>query len=161
MGAVNLACIDDDAAKEHSNRLAVGHEVELWRLVARSNSGDVPRRRGAHTQGPRFSHFNNPLERSYFPWMRLQVLPLFDAGTLALRLNGLSGAVGAALDNGASFHFQSLKADDADIAAVAAATSLSDTCRDSSVVDAVTADLGQRIGRANGTVEHPGRQLRP
>jgi hypothetical protein len=45
--------------------------------------------------------------------MRLQALALFDAGTLALRLNGLSGAVGAALDNGARFHFRSLKADDA------------------------------------------------
>jgi hypothetical protein len=35
MGAVNLARTDDDAAKEHARRLADGHEVELWRLVAR------------------------------------------------------------------------------------------------------------------------------
>ncbi|MGX9148084.1 hypothetical protein [Mesorhizobium sp. 128a] len=94
MGGVNLACTDDDAAKEHARRLADGHEVELWRLVARFKF-DNPRGRPAATKrrpralGPRFSHFNKPLKRSYFPWM-------------GLRLNGLSGAGGAALDNGAS-----------------------------------------------------------
>ena len=31
---VNLACTDDDAAKEHASQLADGQEVELWRLVA-------------------------------------------------------------------------------------------------------------------------------
>ena len=34
MSAINVACNDDDAAKEHAKRLADGHEVELWRLVA-------------------------------------------------------------------------------------------------------------------------------
>lgn len=94
MGGVNLACTDDDAAKEHAKRLADGHEVELWRLVARFKF-DNPRRRPAATKrrpralGPRFSHFNKPLKRSF---------PLDGA----LRLNGLSSAAGTALDNGAS-----------------------------------------------------------
>jgi hypothetical protein len=46
--AVNLACTDDDAAKEHAKRLADGHEVELWRLVADfklDNPPDRPKRR--------------------------------------------------------------------------------------------------------------------
>jgi hypothetical protein len=48
VGAVNLARTDDDAAKEHARRLADGHEVELWRLVARfkfDNPRDRPKRR--------------------------------------------------------------------------------------------------------------------
>jgi hypothetical protein len=46
--AVNLSCTDDDAAKEHAKRLADGHEVELWRLVADfklDNPPDRPKRR--------------------------------------------------------------------------------------------------------------------
>lgn len=88
----NLACIDDDAAKEHANRLALRHEVEPWRLVARFEFGAVLRRESSLRLGPCISHFNKPRKRSYFPWMRLQVLALFDA----LRLNSLSGAVGYA-----------------------------------------------------------------
>jgi hypothetical protein len=34
VSAVNVACTDDDIAKEHAARLADGKEVELWRLVA-------------------------------------------------------------------------------------------------------------------------------
>jgi hypothetical protein len=34
MSAMNVDCIDDDAAKEQAKRLADGQEVELWRLVA-------------------------------------------------------------------------------------------------------------------------------
>lgn len=39
MGAVNLACIDDDAAKEHANRLALGHRWSFGGLLRGSNSG--------------------------------------------------------------------------------------------------------------------------
>jgi hypothetical protein len=42
--AVNLACTDDDAAKEHAKRLADGQEVELWRLVAQFKLDDPPDR---------------------------------------------------------------------------------------------------------------------
>jgi hypothetical protein len=48
VGAVNLDCADDDAAKEHAKRLADGHEVQLWRLVAQfkfDKPRDGPRRR--------------------------------------------------------------------------------------------------------------------
>jgi hypothetical protein len=48
MGGINLARTDDNAAKEHARRLADGHEVELWRLVARfksDNPRDGPKRR--------------------------------------------------------------------------------------------------------------------
>jgi hypothetical protein len=81
MGGVNLACIDDVAAKERARRLADGYEVELWRLVARFKF-DNARGRPAATKrpralGPRFSHINKPLKRSYFPWTRLHVLALF------------------------------------------------------------------------------------
>jgi hypothetical protein len=74
MGAVNLVCTDDETAKEHASRLADGHEVELWRLVARFKF-DNPRSRPAATQrrrvlGPGFSHFRKPLKRTYFTWMR-------------------------------------------------------------------------------------------
>jgi hypothetical protein len=31
---VNLACTDDDSAKEQASRVADGQEVELWRLLA-------------------------------------------------------------------------------------------------------------------------------
>jgi hypothetical protein len=52
MGGVNLTCTDDDAAKEHARRLAEGHEVELWRLIARLKF-DNPRGRPAATKRPR------------------------------------------------------------------------------------------------------------
>lgn len=42
-GVLNLDCADA-AAKEHVKRLADGHEVELWRLVAQFKSDD-PRHR--------------------------------------------------------------------------------------------------------------------
>lgn len=158
MGAVNLACIDDDAAKEHANRLAVGHQVELWRLVARFKfAGRPAATRRPHPGGhvSAISTIRLSDRTSLECGCRFAAVRCRDVGV------GLSGAVGAALDNGARFHFQSLKADDAEIAAVPPATSLSDTCRDWSVVDAAMAHLGQRIGRAHGTVEHPGRQLRP
>lgn len=71
MGGVNLACTDDGAAQEHARQLADGHEVELWRLVARLRS-DNPRGRPAATKplrapGPRFSHFNKPPKRILVP----------------------------------------------------------------------------------------------
>jgi hypothetical protein len=31
--AVDLACADDDRAREQANHLAEGQEVQLWRLV--------------------------------------------------------------------------------------------------------------------------------
>ena len=34
LSMVNPDCTDDDAAKECAKRLADGHKVELWRLVA-------------------------------------------------------------------------------------------------------------------------------
>lgn len=52
MGGVDLACIDDVAAKGHAKRLADGHEVELWRLVARFKF-DIPRGRPAAAKRPR------------------------------------------------------------------------------------------------------------
>jgi len=33
-GVVNFDCLDDASAKEQVGRLADGHEVQLWRLVA-------------------------------------------------------------------------------------------------------------------------------
>lgn len=39
MGAVNLACIDDDSAKEHANRLALGHRWSFGDWLRGSNSG--------------------------------------------------------------------------------------------------------------------------
>lgn len=42
MGAVNLACIDDDAAKEHAT-VSTWPQVELWRLVARFKFGPSQR----------------------------------------------------------------------------------------------------------------------
>ena len=53
ISVINLDCIDDDTAKEHAMRLADGHEVELWRLVARFKFDNprhgLKRRRGALT----------------------------------------------------------------------------------------------------------------
>lgn len=81
IGGVNLACTDDDAAKEQARRLADGRKVELWRLVAQFKF-DNPRDRPAATKHPRapgrrFSHFKEPLKQSCFPWIRSRVLALF------------------------------------------------------------------------------------
>ena len=35
MGAVELDCTDDEAAKERVEQLMHGHSIELWRRVAR------------------------------------------------------------------------------------------------------------------------------
>ncbi|AZO34693.1 hypothetical protein EOA27_01135 [Mesorhizobium sp. M2A.F.Ca.ET.037.01.1.1] len=70
-GGINLTCIDDVAAKEQARLLADGHEVELWRLVARFKS-DNPRSRPAATKrmravAPRSSHFNKVPKHSHSP----------------------------------------------------------------------------------------------
>lgn len=45
-GVVNLHCPDDASATERAGRLADGHEVQLWRLVAELKFGDQrPKRR--------------------------------------------------------------------------------------------------------------------
>ncbi|TPI40038.1 hypothetical protein FJW07_09935 [Mesorhizobium sp. B3-1-9] len=99
-GGINLACIDDVAAKEQARRLAEGHEVELWRLVARFKF-DNPRGGPGATKrpravAPRSSHFNKPPKRSHSPlgcgctsW-RCSDLEKHDAdeASLALRSNG-------------------------------------------------------------------------
>ncbi|MDX8493033.1 hypothetical protein RFN29_15770 [Mesorhizobium sp. VK22B] len=51
MGGINLACTDDVAAEEQARRLADGHEVELWRLVARLKF-DNPRCSGLEKYHP-------------------------------------------------------------------------------------------------------------
>lgn len=43
MGAINFDCADAEAAKEHAKRLADGHEVELWQLVALFRSDNPAR----------------------------------------------------------------------------------------------------------------------
>jgi hypothetical protein len=71
MGGVDLACMDDAAAKEHARQLADGHEVELWRLVARfkvDNPRGAPGARKRSRVEPHSSHFNKPLKRSYSPF---------------------------------------------------------------------------------------------
>jgi hypothetical protein len=42
-GAVNLHCPDDASATERAGRLASGHEVQLWRLVAELKLEGPPR----------------------------------------------------------------------------------------------------------------------
>ncbi|TPL43615.1 hypothetical protein [Mesorhizobium sp. B2-4-6] len=99
-GSINLTCIDDVAAKEQARLLADGHEVELWRLVARFKF-DNPRSRPAGTKrtrvlAPRSSHFNKPPKRSHSPLGcgcasgHRSDLEKYDAdeASLALRLNG-------------------------------------------------------------------------
>ncbi|MGX9574058.1 hypothetical protein [Mesorhizobium sp. f-mel] len=51
MGGVNLACTDDDAAKEHANRLADGHEVELGAWLRSSPWIHGERRERANATG--------------------------------------------------------------------------------------------------------------
>ncbi|ESY64310.1 hypothetical protein NKI77_29035 [Mesorhizobium opportunistum] len=96
MGGVSLACIDDSTAKEHARRFADGHEVELWRLVARLKI-DKPRGRPAATKhpravAPRSCHLNKPLKRSHLA---------IGHGCPSLRYSDLENMI-AALDNGAS-----------------------------------------------------------
>jgi hypothetical protein len=43
VSAVNLDCVDDEAAKERIKELVDGRELELWRLVARLELDNPPR----------------------------------------------------------------------------------------------------------------------
>ncbi len=71
-GGVDLACMDDAAAKEHARQLADAHEVELWRLVARFKADNPRGSPGAGKRSravePHSSHFNKPLKRPYSPF---------------------------------------------------------------------------------------------
>ncbi|MDA9507622.1 hypothetical protein XI09_23920 [Bradyrhizobium sp. CCBAU 11386] len=51
-GVVNLHCPDDASATERAGRLADGHEVQLWRLVAELKFSD-PRHRPKRRRGSR------------------------------------------------------------------------------------------------------------
>jgi hypothetical protein len=56
VGVVNFDCTDDDAAKEHAKRLADGHGVQLWRMVAQfkfDNPRDRPKQRRSAFAPPR------------------------------------------------------------------------------------------------------------
>lgn len=148
---------------QRKSALTGWHLATRWSLgdwLRGSNSGPSCGEKAPSRLGPCISHFNKPRKRSYFPWMRLQVLALFDA----LRLNSLSGAVGYALTVPA-FHLRSLKTDDADIAAVPPATSLSNTCRDWSLVEPqqrtwAGASAAQMAGRTSGPAA-PAQARRP